>query len=61
MTFVPKREEVTGVWRKLLNEERHDFCSPPNAIRAIKSRSVRLAENVARMGEMFVQDFGGET
>lgn len=60
MTFVPKTEEVTGVWRNFLNEERHDFCLPPNAIRVIKSRSVRLAGNVTRMREECVQDFGGE-
>jgi len=61
MTFVPKREEVTGVWRKFLNEERHDFCFPPNAIQVFKSRSVRLAGNVTRMRERCVQDFGRET
>jgi len=61
MKFVPKWEEVTRVWRKFLNEERHDFCSSPNAVRVIKSRRVRLAGNVARMMEMCVQDFGEET
>jgi hypothetical protein len=61
MTFVPKMEEVTGVWRKFLNEERRDFYSPPNAIRVIKSRNVRLAGNATCMRERCVQDFGGET
>ena len=61
MAFVPKREEVTGVWRKFLNGKRHDFSSRPNAIRVIKLRSVRLAGNATRMRERCVQDFGGET
>lgn len=61
MTFVPKWEEVARVWRKFLNEERHDFCSSPHAVRVIKSRRVRLTGNVARMMGMCVQDFGEET
>ena len=47
----PKRDEVTGEWRKLYSEERNDLCSSPNIIRVIKSRRLRWAENVARMGE----------
>jgi hypothetical protein len=47
--FGPKRDEVTGGWRKLHNEELHNFYSPPN-IRMIKSRRVRWAGNEARMG-----------
>jgi hypothetical protein len=46
----PKREEVTGEWRKLHNEELNDLYSPPNIVRVIKSR-MRWAVNVARMGE----------
>jgi hypothetical protein len=61
ITLVPKWEEVTRVWRKFLNEKRHDFCSSPNAVRVIKSRRVRLTGNVARMMEMCVQDIGEET
>jgi hypothetical protein len=49
--FGPKREEVTGDWRKLHNEELHNLYSSPNMIRMIKSRRMRWAGNVARMGE----------
>jgi hypothetical protein len=45
------RDEVTGGWRKLLNEELHNLNSSPNIIRMINSRRMRLAGNVARMGE----------
>jgi hypothetical protein len=41
---------VTGVWRKLDNEERHNLYSSPNIIRMIKSRRIRWAGHVARMG-----------
>jgi hypothetical protein len=47
----PKRDEVTGVWRKRHNEEFHDMYSPPTILRVIKSRRMRWAGNVARMGE----------
>jgi hypothetical protein len=47
----PKREEVTGGWRKLHNEELRNLYSSPNTIRMIKSRGMRLAGNVARMGK----------
>jgi hypothetical protein len=46
-----KREEVTGEWRKLHNEELHDLYSSPNIIRIIKSRRLSWAGHVARMGE----------
>jgi hypothetical protein len=39
--FVPKRDEVTGEWRKLHNEELHDLYSSPSKIRIIKSRKMR--------------------
>jgi hypothetical protein len=49
--FGPKTDEVTGVWRKLHNEELHDLYSLPSIIRIIKARKMRLAGHVARMGE----------
>jgi hypothetical protein len=49
--FGPKREEVTGGRRKLHNEELHHLYSSPSIIRIIKSRRMRLAGHVARMGE----------
>jgi hypothetical protein len=47
--FGPKRDEVTGDWRKLHNEELHNLSSSPNIIRIIKSRRMRWAGHVARM------------
>jgi hypothetical protein len=49
--FGPKRDEVTGEWRKLHNKELHDLYSSPNIIRMMKSRRMRWAGHVARMGE----------
>jgi hypothetical protein len=49
--FGPKRDEVTGAWRKLHNEELHILYSSPNIIMQIKSRRMRWAEHAARMGE----------
>jgi hypothetical protein len=49
--FGPKRDEVTGEWRKLHNEELHDLYSSPSIIRIIKSRRMRWEGHVARMGE----------
>ena len=46
-----RRDEVTGEWRKLHNEELNDLYSPPNIVRVIKSRRIRWAGHVARMGE----------
>jgi hypothetical protein len=49
--FVPKRDEATGEWRRLHNEELNDLYSSPNIIRVIKSRRMRWAEYVACMGD----------
>jgi hypothetical protein len=49
--FGPKRDEVTGEWRKLLNKEIHDLYSSPSIIRMIKSRRIRRTVHVARMRE----------
>jgi hypothetical protein len=49
--FGPKRDGVTGGWRKLHNEELHNLYSSPSIIRIIKSRSMRWAGHVAGMGE----------
>jgi hypothetical protein len=49
--FGPKRDEVTGEWRKLHNKELHDLYSSPIIIRIIKSRRMRWAGHVARLGE----------
>jgi hypothetical protein len=48
--FGPKRDEVTGDWRKLHNEELHDLYSSPSIIRIIKSLRMTWAGHVARMG-----------
>jgi hypothetical protein len=50
-TFGPKRHEVTGECRKLHNEELHDLYYSPSIIGIIKSRRMRWAGHVARMGE----------
>jgi hypothetical protein len=49
--FCPKRDEVTGDWRKLLFEELHNLYLSPNIIRMIKSRKMRWAGHIARMRE----------
>jgi hypothetical protein len=49
--FGPKKDEVTGEWKRLHNEELNDLYSLPNIIRVIKSRRMRWAEHVAGMGE----------
>ena len=61
--FGPKRDEVTGEWKKLHNEELSDLYSLPNILRVVKSRRMRWAGHVARMGggERGVQGSGGET
>jgi hypothetical protein len=49
--FGPKRDEVTGEWRKLHSEELHNLYSSPDIIRQVKSRQMRWVGHVARMGE----------
>ena len=48
--FGPKRDEVTGEWRKLHNEELNNLYFSPNIVRVIKSRRMRWAGHVAHMG-----------
>ena len=59
----PARDEVTGEWRKLHNEELNVLYCSPNIVRVIKSIGIRWAGHVARMGgvERRIQGFGGET
>ena len=49
--FGPKRDELTGEWRKLYNEELSDMYSVPNIVRVVKSRRMRWTGHVARMRE----------
>jgi hypothetical protein len=49
--FGPRRDEVTGEWSKLHNEELNDLYSSPNIVQVIKSRRMRWAGHVACMGE----------
>jgi hypothetical protein len=49
--FGPKRDDVIGEWRKIHHEELNDLYSSTNIVRVIKSRIIRWAEHVARMGE----------
>jgi len=49
--FGLRRDEVTGEWRRLHNEELNDLYPSPNIVRVIKSRRMRWAGDVARMGE----------
>ena len=56
--FGPRRDEGTGEWRRLHNEELNDLYCSPNIVRVIKWRRMRWAGHVARMGE---ERGGGET
>jgi hypothetical protein len=58
--FRSRRNEVTGEWRKLQNEELNDLYSSHSTVRVIKSGRMRWAGHVARMGERFIHGFGGE-
>jgi hypothetical protein len=60
--FGPKRDEVTGEWKKLHHEVLNDLYSLPNIVRVAKSRRMRWAGHVARMEEGTVvhRVFGGE-
>jgi len=49
--FGPRRDKVMGEWRRLHNEELNDLYSSPNIVRVIKSKRMRWAGHVARMGE----------
>jgi len=49
--FVPRRDEVTGEWRRLHNEELNDLYSSPSILRVIKSRRMGWVGHVVRMGE----------
>ena len=60
--FGPKRDEVTGKWRRLHNEELYDLYPSPNIVRVMKSRRLRWRGHVAGMGgrgEVHT-GFGGE-
>ena len=50
-TYGTRRDEVTGEWRRMHNEELNDLYTSPNIVRVIKSRRMRWAGHVARMGE----------
>ena len=50
--FGPKRDEVTGEWRKVHNEEIHDLYTSPIIVRVKKSRSMRWTGHVVRMGKI---------
>jgi hypothetical protein len=52
--FGPERDEVTGGWRKLHNEELHSLYCSPSIVRVMKARRMRWAWHVARMGEVRV-------
>jgi hypothetical protein len=51
--FGAKREKITGGWRRLHNEDLHNFNTAPNIFRVTKSRKIRLAGHVARIYTKF--------
>jgi hypothetical protein len=59
--FGPRRDEITGEWRKQHKLELNDVYSSPNIIRVIQSRRMRWAGHVSRMEERRTQGFGGVT
>ena len=59
--FRPKKNEVTGEWERLHNEELYDLYCSPNIIRMIKSGRTGWVRNVARVGERCIQSFRGDT
>ena len=61
--FGPKRDEITGERRKLRHEELNDLYSSPNTVRVIKSKRMKWAGHVTRIGgeERRINVFGGET
>jgi hypothetical protein len=61
--FGPKREEIIRKWRKLQSEELNDLYCSPNIVRVIKSRKMRWAGHVARVGkeQRRIQGIGGNT
>jgi hypothetical protein len=50
--FGPQRDEVAGGWRRLHNQEFHNLYASSNIVRVIKSRKIRWAGRIARMGKM---------
>jgi len=61
--FGPRRDEASGEWKRLHNEELKDLYSSPNTIRVLKSRRMKWAGHVARYGgqKRCMQDFSRET
>jgi hypothetical protein len=61
--FGSKRDEATGEWRKLHNEEINDLYCSPNVVRVIKSRKIATGRACSTYGgeERGIQGFGGET
>jgi hypothetical protein len=58
--FGPRRDEVTGEWRKLHNEELHNLYSSPDIIRQVKANEVGGACGTHERGQKSVQGFGGK-